>query len=477
MADPYPYITDSTSTQASPPSSSFSTSSSIQHRGEEKKDDEDNFMMMDTNAPRGNDDGIISKERRHTEEDRNEENDPDDDDPSAGKNNHSGDPAAVSPSSSVSSNENKTDSNGRKPVLTSTSSFARGIISLTKFIIHCILVVAFIGLCTSYCLRTIHKEYFLPLLHRAERTNDDLFHEYTYYERQCTVEDVTLTLQDDPSQLIYETRTSTTSSSTSASVNPSNYGVNQMMKHGVLVLPEILSSTTVKELREFVVDKNAAVKGTNAEYPVSQGENRISYGIEATEDVRVLTALREIHANQKLKNLLEGLVGTNPAVTELTAITAYYGAPDQAWHADVKQDGNGMNYARTYSHSYSLFVYLQDTTHEMGATDICPGTHYCGDEVDDICERVKIGLHQVGGATTTTIGDSNDDNADNNNIVSVVKSGDGALLNQQVWHRGPEHTDPNALERIVFIVSFIARPNDTRQLSRGTYFHMKWNMW
>jgi hypothetical protein len=49
-----------------------------------------------------------------------------------------------------------------------------------------------------------------------------------------------------------------------------------------------------------------------------------------------------------------------------------------------------------------------------------------------------------------------------------------------VWHRGGAHTDPHSPERIMFIVSFLARPNfaqDPRLLSRGTYFHLKWNMW
>jgi hypothetical protein len=43
-----------------------------------------------------------------------------------------------------------------------------------------------------------------------------------------------------------------------------------------------------------------------------------------------------------------------------------------------------------------------------------------------------------------------------------------------------QHTDRYASERILFIVSFIARPQlgiDHRQLARGTYFHMKWNTW
>ena len=46
-------------------------------------------------------------------------------------------------------------------------------------------------------------------------------------------------------------------------------------------------------------------------------------------------------------------------------------------------------------------------------------------------------------------------------------------------HRAPPHVDPDGQERIMFIVSFLARPKkgDPRQLSRGTYFHQKWVNW
>lgn len=95
-------------------------------------------------------------------------------------------------------------------------------------------------------------------------------------------------------------------------------------------------------------------------------------------------------------------------------------------------------------------------TKAMGMTDLCPGTHYCGNDLSTMCENTKMSLA----------------NADPSG--PHFRAGDGALLNQIVWHRGATHRDPNSLERIVFIVSFLARPDvqrDPRQLSRGTYFH------
>ena len=60
-----------------------------------------------------------------------------------------------------------------------------------------------------------------------------------------------------------------------------------------------------------------------------------------------------------------------------------------------------------------------------------------------------------------------------------MNAGDGALISQMVWHQGAAHSDPNAPERILFIITFLARPRhdrDPRQFAKGTYFHMKWNM-
>ena len=318
-------------------------------------------------------------------------------------------------------------------------------ISLLSLSAHSILFICFLALAVAYCLQSIHDDYFVPVVERARRTDDDLLDEFTYYQRECNAMDITAGTEDAQDLFIQP--------------NSTNYGVDQMMTHGSVLFPNLLSEKTVKSLRQFIVTKNAIVKGTPAQYPMSQGYQRISYGIEATEDPAVIRALKEIHDNLQLQNLLEGLLGKNPALTEITAITASYGCKAQAWHPDVKPDGNGVMFGRTYSHSYSLFMPLQDTTGEMGATDLCPGTHYCaGTDLAALCDDESIGMHQVSGK-------------------GYWPAGSAALLNQQVWHRGAAHEDEEAGDRVVFIISFLARPNDTRQLARGTYFHMKWNMW
>lgn len=128
------------------------------------------------------------------------------------------------------------------------------------------------------------------------------------------------------------------------------------MEHGGVVIRDLLSPDTVRSLREYVVYKNHNIPKEEI-YPVSQGKNRISFGYDATESPVVVQALKELTNNPFLKKLLSEILGDDdPASSEITTITAYYGAPMQVWHSDTKEDGNALKFARTYSHSYSLFL-------------------------------------------------------------------------------------------------------------------------
>mmetsp|Transcript_21772 Transcript_21772/g.33055 ORF Transcript_21772/g.33055 Transcript_21772/m.33055 type:complete len:828 (-) Transcript_21772:201-2684(-) len=300
-----------------------------------------------------------------------------------------------------------------------------------------------IGMC---CLEYIYHEYHLKTLIAASRAGNDeqLRKEFTYYDRECSISD--LSSKRGEGLLL------------SNNTTPEE-AIDIVMTHGTGLIPGLLKHETMKELREYIDNRNNHLDKAE-KIPVSQGKKRVSFGIEATEDPIIATALKELANHKLLEALLHGLVGEDPALTEITAITARYGAKNQAWHPDVKPDGNALKFARTYSHSYSLFIPLQDTPPEMGATTVCPGTHYCvsWDDTQEMCEQNGF-----------QVSDSFPE--------KVWKAGNGFILNQQMWHRGAKHNMKGAEDRIVFIVSFIGRPDQTRQLSRGTYFHMKWLMW
>jgi hypothetical protein len=327
--------------------------------------------------------------------------------------------------------------------------------------IHSTLFIAFFSLAVVYCLKTFHDDYFVTIIERAERNDFHLQDEVTYYPRKCNVLDLTAT-HKDASKLYIERPTS---SSEGVVDELATSAVDKIMTHGAIMMADILTPDTIESLRRYIVNKNDEVLGTPAQFPMSQGKRRVSFGIEAADDPAVVVALKEIHDHPLFGNVIQALLGDeNPALSEITAITASFGAPHQTWHPDVKSDGNALMYGRTYSHSYSLFIPLQNTTRSMGPTDLCAGTHYCtDDDLSNLCDVYKIGLHEIRPKET--------------HRQQFWKSGDGVLFNQQVWHRGAEHDDRNSGERVVFIVSFLARPTDPRQLSRGTYFHQKWLNW
>ncbi|GAX09311.1 hypothetical protein FisN_32Hh007 [Fistulifera solaris] len=348
---------------------------------------------------------------------------------------------AVEEDSSESSDSHTVTEVAKQPLvkkqISSSSRWVRCLVDLPL-----ILIMTSWLLCSG-CLALYHQIYE-PLFDRAQRTDTDLLHEYTYYERHCNQYDISTHTASDL-------------------LLPERDGVSHMLQHGAAVIPQVLTKHTVEELRAYIMHRNAAVTDREA-YPVSQGESRVSYGIDATEHPAVTQALKEVAEHPLLRPLLQELLGDiDPAVAEITAITSWAGAVSQVWHPDTKSDGNALKFARTYSHSYSLFLPLQNVTERMGATDLCPGTHYCANDLDAVCEANKLGLHLAGPQG------------------QYFPAGHGALINQHVWHRGSAHTDPEAPHRVVFIVSFLARPrvhaNDARQLSRGTYFHQKWNMW
>jgi ectoine hydroxylase-related dioxygenase (phytanoyl-CoA dioxygenase family) len=148
------------------------------------------------------------------------------------------------------------------------------------------------------------------------------------------------------------------------------------------------------------------------------------------------------------------------ALIEMTAITASYGAVAQYWHDDVVATASAINYARTFGPSYSVFIQLQNTTKGMGATGVCPGTHYCSDGLlDKFCEKEGFQLVNEEGYWAT---------------------GDALLMNMNSYHRGSAHTDPDALDRVMLILTFVPRPEEraeSRQMSQGITFSLRWDMW
>jgi hypothetical protein len=128
-------------------------------------------------------------------------------------------------------------------------------------------------------------------------------------------------------------------------------------------------------------------------------------------------------------------------------------------HPDVQPHGSAAVFARTFSSPYSLFIPLQDTTYEMGATHVCPGSHLCSNE--DYCESRAVPLSDYN---------------------KVWPRGWGAVYNQQTYHRGGAHIDPNGPDRVILVMTFVPRPYrsrgyDGRMVSLGGTYSIAWYQW
>jgi hypothetical protein len=222
--------------------------------------------------------------------------------------------------------------NGTELSSSSSSVPERSALRTFILLLNLPLAIAFAIFLASWLVLALHDTYYQPLFDRATRTDAQLLEEFTYYERQCTEYDLsTRNIQD----MLLDT-TKIHDDATAVIVT----AVDTMMKHGGTVIPAVLQPNTTAALREFIVGKNKAITAAEA-YPMSQGEHRLSYGIDASEHPAVSAAIAQVATHPVLRPLLQALLGDDdPASAEITSITAYAGAQDQVWHQDTKQDGN-----------------------------------------------------------------------------------------------------------------------------------------
>mmetsp|Transcript_2112 Transcript_2112/g.3098 ORF Transcript_2112/g.3098 Transcript_2112/m.3098 type:complete len:1125 (-) Transcript_2112:123-3497(-) len=292
----------------------------------------------------------------------------------------------------------------------------------------------------------LYDQYLNPQLDLMTYTDHNRTMDQTYYHRICTHEDMTAHTPDE----LMITDDFTTQDC-----------LEHMMVHGMSMYPQILQSSTASNLRDWILERNTQIAPED-EIDVIANEHRWSFYIGANEHPSVTKALHEITHHPVFRQALEQIVGPNPAIIEMTAITSEYGAADQFWHPDVIPQGSAAKYAQSFVPSYALFVALQDITDMMGATEVCPGTYMCGEEAD-VCDGHGF---QVSG---------------HSKMGEYWHSGDAIFMNQQSYHRGPAHKDPKKGKRSLFIITFSPRPEsmdvETRLLGQGGSYSLRKDMW
>ena len=254
--------------------------------------------------------------------------------------------------------EKEKGSSTKSEVSSKTSSQNRLLGVLRIFAVDLPLAMLFAGLLLAWFANHLYTEYYPRLLDQYERNDKDLLAQETYYHRYCTTADVTT---HEATDLLVDAN------------EPVDKAVDQLMTHGAVVFPQVLKPETAAQLREYVDQRNRAIS-EKEQFPMYPPDNRLSYGFDATESPIVVKALQEIGNNALLYDVVSTVLGDeDPAACELTTIASFYGAEEQGWHSDTKEFGNALKFSRSYAHTYSLFLPLQNTTKEMGATDVCPG--------------------------------------------------------------------------------------------------------
>jgi len=303
--------------------------------------------------------------------------------------------------------------------------------------------LVFAALVAALMLHKVHDDYLLKQLNLMVFQEDDRdYVETMYYHRYCTGEDVSATSVDQ--LLIPENATLEES-------------VEHQLIHGVSLYRDLLTPETAQELREFIMEENNKQEA----FHVIQNDFRYSWGVDVNMHPAIKRYWKELAANQLLVESLEEIIGPDPAIIEFTAITSEFGAKDQHDHQDVAPPGSAAKFAHSFVPSYSLFIPLQDTCYDMGATHICPGTHLCSEGCEHHCPENNLAM-----------------SGDNDNW----QTGWGALINQQTTHKGMGHTKKDGPDRVVIIATFAPRPQtfrglETRIIAQGGSYSLAWHQW
>ena len=320
----------------------------------------------------------------------------------------------------------------------------------------------FVLLLAALLIQRIYHLYVVPIARSYERGTmvDGLFYDnfdgdFTYYNRHCGPADITTRTAND---LLVE-----------PAHNPTQ-AADIMLQHGAVAFTNVLRNDTATKLRAYLATKH--LQRSNQSKPLGYNEvfwseqNRLSLGIGTRDHPAILEALEQVGRHPVITTALKGILGDDPAILEISTLTSLNGAEDQGIHSDSDWFGSSLLYSRNFLHSYSLFVALQDTSKDLGATTVCPGTHYCADvDLEEMC--LENGSFEV-----STNGHTGHD--------GLLRKGDAFMFNQNVWHRGPQNVDPDGLDRIMFILTFATAKDSTvdrRRQGLGTYYYQRYNLW
>ena len=101
------------------------------------------------------------------------------------------------------------------------------------------------------------------------------------------------------------------------------------MTHGALLFPQILTPSTAQQLRDYLETRNR-IQDQLSWFEKFWGDiGRLSLGLGVDDDPIIAQALQEVGHHQALHTALEGIVGPDPAIVEISTLTTMLGAQPQ----------------------------------------------------------------------------------------------------------------------------------------------------
>jgi hypothetical protein len=177
------------------------------------------------------------------------------------------------------------------------------------------LILLFATYVSLLWIHRLHDHYLVKQLEAVVWTDDRAEEEITYYERECTTAiDMSAA---DPNDLFLP-----------RNVTPLE-AYRHQLRHGFSVFPSALSQNTATELRTYVRLRNQQLTSEES-ISVIENANRYSFGLDTREPI-VARAIQELANHPPLSGAIQKILGPDPALIEMTAITSTYGAVDQNW--------------------------------------------------------------------------------------------------------------------------------------------------
>ena len=197
-------------------------------------------------------------------------------------------------------------------------------------------LVVFTLLMASLIVSHIWRNYMIPIASTYKRGDmvDGLFYEdydndFTYYNRHCGPKDISTRSAND--LLINDNHTA-------------EQAADIMLQHGAVAFTNVLENQTATELRAYLAtkhdDNKAGKLGYNEVFWHEQ--KRLSLGIGTSDHPAIAQAMQQIGRHAVIAKTLEGILGPDPVILEISTLTSLNGANDQGIHSDSDWFGSSL---------------------------------------------------------------------------------------------------------------------------------------